>query len=284
MSIPQAISAIPAAVTTQDRMTAIARSLRNFQRRLAMPARCGLARARYLLPIRPSFFEAYRSYEEALAAVPARSLIGYDHQDIADISFEVMCRVQPWDYPVLFWLERLLPQVSRVVDAGGHMGTKFRAFGKFLPLDDTIEWVVYDLPSIVRAGRVLAERDGLKTLRFSETPEGCPPSELLLASGLLQYLDIPFSQFVARLQQKPKHLVLNKVALREGPTIVTLENIGAAKVPYQVRNREGFMIELAALGYEVVDEWTNTALSHRIVTRPDLGESSNTGFYLRMGD
>lgn len=229
-------------------------------------------------PAGPSYRGAFASYSEAMAAVRPDMLAGYDHEEIAPISFERMCQVTLWDYPVLFWLDRLLPGTTRLVDAGGHMGTKFRAFDAHLTLPAGFDWAVYDVPAIVRAGRARAERDGLKGISFYDRLEDTPPADVLLCSGLLQYLDIPLAEMIGRLPQKPRHLILNKVATREGPTVVTLEGFGTAEVPYQVRDHGEFVAQVEALGYSIEDRWSIPDLSRN---HPTFGQSTSRGFYAR---
>lgn len=238
---------------------------------------------RYLSPIPCRFTGAFPSYTSALAAAVRTGLAGYDHDEVAEVAFEKMCEVAPWDYPVLFWLRRLSGEVAFIVDAGGHMGTKYRAFRDLLPITDDLRWIVYDLPAIVRAGRLRAERDGLKNLHFVERLEDAGAVDLFLGSGLLQYLDVPFPELIGRMPWPPRHLLLNKVALRKGRTVVTLERIGRAKVPYQIRNEEAFLREVAGLGYKLVDRWSIPSLSHVIETHPQLGASESAGFYFRLG-
>lgn len=239
----------------------------------AMRRRVGAA------PAAPQFRGAFASYAEALAAVRPGALAGYNHAEVADISFEKMCQRTLWDYPVLFWLNRLLPNSTRLIDAGGHMGTKFRAFRDVLTLPSGFDWAVYDVPEIVKAGRSRAERDGLTGISFYDELAATPPADILLASGLLQYIDIPFADFVARLPRKPQHIILNKVATRDGPTVVTLEDFGAAEVPYQVRDHAAFIATLADMGYAIEDSWEIPTLSR---THPAFGASVSRGFYARL--
>lgn len=209
-------------------------------------------------------------------------LAGYDNDAVTDRAFENMCRIVTWDWPVLFWLGRLLPETACLLDAGGHQGTKYRAFRNHLNLPGGVKWVIYDVPAIVRAGRERARREGLEGLSFIDNLADAPCAEVLLASGLLQYLDIPFDQFVRRLPVLPRHLVLNKVATREGPSVVTLEFFGRAEVPYQIRNRTEFLSTLDSLGYDIVDEWQIHDLSRHIVTHPHLGTSTSYGYYAKL--
>jgi hypothetical protein len=73
--------------------------------------------------------------------------------------------------------------------------------------------------------------------------------------------------------------VLNKVATREGPTIVTLEDFDTAEVPYQVRDHAAFVASIEALGYVIEDSWVIPDLSR---THPAFGVSTSRGFYARL--
>lgn len=85
---------------------------------------------------------------------------------------------------------------------------------------------------------------------------------------VLQYLDVPLPSLLDRLPERPRHLLLNKVATREGDSVLTLENFGLAEVTYRIRDRSAF------------DQWEIESLSHRIPARPDLGASRSLGFAL----
>ena len=237
-------------------------------------------RLRALTPHPPALTGAYRDPTAALAAVPPGRLAGYDNDEISEVAFEAMCAVALWDYPVILWLDRLRRPGLRLVDAGGHMGTKYLAFARLLAVDE-IDWTVYDLPAIVAAARARQAAGRLPAaLRFESAPGAVGPVDLLLASGLLQYLDIPLAELIARLPNRPEHIVLNKVATREGPSVTTLERIGAARVPYQIRNRADFEAEIAEIGYAVRDQWQIAALSRVIATHPGLGASTSRGYVL----
>ena len=162
------------------------------------------------------------------------------------------------------------------------MGTKYRAFRHHLQLDKGMKWIVYDLPAIVRAGVERADIEQLHGLAFIDTLEASPHVDVLLASGLLQYLDVPLSELLHRLPALPRHLILNKVALRSGQTVVTLENFKCAEVPYRILNRDEFLSSIDALGYDIVDSWDIPELAHVIATHPHLGRSESRGYYARL--
>lgn len=225
------------------------------------------------------FRGAYASYQEAVAHVRPGKLAGYDHDGVTEISRTWMELVPVWDYPVLYWLRRLAPELACVVDAGGHTGVKYKAFRTYLDLD-RVQWVVYDLPALVRAGRTLARPED-RTLSFVDRLEEAPEADLLLASGLMPYLDLPLAELVERLRVRPRYIVLNKVATRDGPLLVTLENFRIADVPYQIRPVEEVPVALDALGYDIVDEWVIGGLSHRVETHPQLGRAAIRGYVAR---
>lgn len=232
----------------------------------------------------PDFRGVYGSFQEAMGSVHTGLLAGYDHESVADVSYERMCQVIFWDWPVLYWLSKLIPVSKCLLDAGGHMGTKYRAFRGHLPLEGSFRWVVYDVPAIVRTGRERAKKDGLDKLEFIDNLKDAPAADVFLGSGLLQYLDIPFGDLLRQLPVMPRHLVLNKVATHDQPTAFTLENLSRAEVPYQIRNHNEFLEELNSLGYEIVDRWLIPYLSHTIRSRGRTVVSKSHGVYARLKD
>ncbi|MDO5757785.1 MAG: methyltransferase, TIGR04325 family [Rhodobacterales bacterium] len=227
------------------------------------------------------FAGAYSCRDAAAAALARFPTNGYDDENIVDISLEVMRRRAIWDYPVLLWLDRLLPDWPTVLDAGGHLGTKYSAFSDVLDLG-AASWTVYDLPGIVRAARRRQDEGKIPAgIIFEDRLEHTPPCDILLASGLLQYLDMSLSDLVARLQQRPQFILINKVALRSGCELHTMERIGRARVLYRIRERQLWEAEIKALGYEILDTWEIAALGHVISTHPWLGRSESRGYLLK---
>lgn len=228
------------------------------------------------------FRGAFATYAEALAAVRHGALGGYDHDELVDLTYDDMLDLKLWDYPILFWLQRVLSNGSCLIDAGGHMGPKYRLFRERLRLDGRVAWIVYDVPAMVRAGRELALKEGLDALRFIDKLADAPDADVLLASGLLQYLDIPLSQLLAELPALPRHVLLNKVATRTGESVTVLENFGTAEVPYQIRNERQVPQTLESLGYEIVDQWTIPSLSQSISEHANQGPAISRGYYGRL--
>jgi len=254
------------------------------KRLILLPAIIGLSRLKRWSPRQPARLGAFSDRASALAGVPRGQLATYDHVDVASLNFQVMCQVRVWDYPVMFWLEKLHKPGMRILDAGGHFGTKYIAFRGKLRLDEIV-WTVYDLPETVFAARAAQQRGEVPNdVSFISDLVDAPPTDLLLASGLLNYLDIPFPEFLARLPNRPQHILLNKVATRDGPPVITLERIGPAHVPYQIRCLTTFEAELAEAGYRIADRWEIPSFNLVIDTHPELGRSISRGYLLqRLG-
>lgn len=228
----------------------------------------------------PAFIGAYPDFETAKAHAPKDNPNTYDNDDVAPLNFTLMSKVHIWDYPVIYWLNRKLGPSSHVLDIGGHFGTKFIAFRGLLSLGD-VRWSVHDLPAIMRAARAAQKQGEVPPeVNFIDAVGAASGADILLASGLLQYLDQPFAKLVSSLHTPPKTILLNKVATREGPTVVTLERIGPARLPYQIRNRAGFEAELASMGYAIRDRWEIPSLARVIGTHPGLGHSKSLGYCL----
>jgi len=279
-----AIPSSPAQAAKHYAKTAAKTIEARLNKHIVLPAMIGLSRLKRWSPRQPRFLGAFPDREAALAAVPRGCLDTYDHEDVAMEAFEWMCLIQVWDYPVKFWLEKLRRPGMKIIDAGGNFGCKYIGFSQNIKLDD-LSWTVYELPETVRTARKLQHLGRVpEKVGFIDNLADAPQADLLIASGLLQYLDIPFAELVARLPNRPKHILLNKVATREGPAVTTLEKIGPARVPYQIRCHADFEAELASTGYLIADTWLIASLCHVIDTHPELGRSVSRGYLLQWPD
>lgn len=253
-------------------------------RHVLLPVFSALSRLKRWSPRQPARLGAFPDRAAALAGVPRGQIPTYNHADVAALNFQLMCRVRVWDYPVMFWLEKLHKPGLGILDAGGHFATKYIAFRGKLRLDQ-VNWTVFDLSETVRAALAAQQRGEVPhEVSFISDLANAPQADLLLASGLLNYLDIPFPELLSRLPNRPEHILLNKVATRDGPSVTTLERIGPAHVPYQIRCLTDFEAELAQAGYRIVDRWEVSVFNLVIDTHPELGRSVSRGYLLQRLD
>ena len=142
----------------------------------------------------------------------------------------------------MFWLAPLLSSPVKLFDFGGHCGTHFYAYAPYIDYSPELQWVVCDVPEIMQYGKQIAAEQGKKQLTFAEGFADADGADVLLAAGSLQYVESPnFSVSLASLKSLPRHLVLNKLPLYDGPTFVTLQNGGVAFHPMYVFNRKDFI-------------------------------------------
>jgi putative methyltransferase (TIGR04325 family) len=210
--------------------------------------------------------------------------LGYDRANSANWYEGKMARAPLEDYPVLFWLRDALEESRAVFEIGGHVGTAYYGFERLLRYPPGLDWTIWDVPSIVSAGRALALERGRTSLSFSEDHDAAPDAEVLLAAGSLQYIPTPrLETIVASRRGRLRHILLNLTPVYDGPEFVTLQNIGNVLCPYRVFNRVGLIGTLDELGYKLVDEWQKPR-PFRIKFNADRSFDAYSGFYFRAID
>jgi putative methyltransferase (TIGR04325 family) len=222
----------------------------------------------------------YPTFAAARDAAPPSLPVGFDGDGPAAMYDERQEQIYSSDYPVLFWLRPLIDAGASVLDFGGHVGIAYYAYRRYLALGSG-RWTVYDVPAVVRRGRVLAANRGVN-LAFSDAVETAGASEVLLAAGSLQFVEEEIEAVIGRMTSKPKHVIVNKMPMTDDEAYVTLQSIGSAVCPYKVANRVSFLAPLEALGYEVVDRWKNLDLSCSVAFEQGRTVSAYTGIYLRL--
>ncbi len=231
-----------------------------------------------------AFRGVFASFEEAERSAPNNKPLGFATQDYAEEFADRRSRIFSFDYPVMFWLAPLLSGPIRLFDFGGHCGTHFYAYAQYIDYSPELQWVVCDMPEIMKYGMQIAVEQGKKQLTFAEGFADADGADVLLAAGSLQYVESPtFSVSLASLRSRPKHLVLNKLPLYDGPTFVTLQNGGVAFHPMYVFNRRDFIESICGLGYRLVDQWTVPSHAGRIPFHPAASFPAHSGLYFRLG-
>jgi len=205
----------------------------------------------------------------------------HQHPELAHLYDDRIGKAFPSDYPVLFWLARLLPELTSVFDWGGHIGVSYYTYQKYLDLPERLEWRVGDVHHIIEAGRALAASRSATALTFTTELSDADGFDLLFANGSLQFVELPFSVSVERLARRPRHIIVNKLPAYAGETFVTLENTIHSFNPYRVVNREAFVESLTALGYSLVESWDNPDMKCRIPLHRERSLDSYSGFYFR---
>ena len=60
------------------------------------------------------------------------------------------------DYPLLFWISKLLSKKSKVLELGGSLGHFFYSIQKYIPLPRDLIWTIVELPEAIQFGQAIA--------------------------------------------------------------------------------------------------------------------------------
>ncbi len=223
----------------------------------------------------------YKTFDEAVSRIPRVRRVGYDHPEAASLYADSCNSLRPSDYSVLFYLAPLLPEVRRLFDYGGNLGRSYFPFRRVLTFPPEFQWVVCDVPAVVELGRKVATEKGDRQIAFTEEFGDLSGCEILLTSGTLQFIKEPLSVLISGLRCKPRHIFVNRTAIWDRETYVTLEDLGTIVSPYIVRNEKEFLDPILKLGYELIDSWECPESSCYVRHQPARTLNHYRGYYFR---
>ena len=227
------------------------------------------------------FSGMYPTFAAAEASIPTGRPNSYDNEESSQfLGHKTSLRAS--DYPVLFFLDRLLREHRSVFDFGGYVGLSFYSFERLLQYPAGLEWKIYDLPAIVETGRRIAAEKAETRLTFTTSFPEAAAFPILTAFGSLHFPEQTFSHFLAPLPHRPRHILINKLPLTDLPTFYTVHNMGPALTPYRIQNRKEFIDSITGLGYELVDAWESGDFACYIPGYPDHSVKAFSGLYFRQ--
>jgi putative methyltransferase (TIGR04325 family) len=235
------------------------------------------------------FRGVYPDFRSAVASAPVSSPVGHDHAVYASDEMargalpgivSPPSRPAPLDYPVLFWLSRILGSAKQIFDWGGNIGTSYYAYRSYLDLSE-LDWIVNDVPSVIALGEHLKASHHASNLNFTTSLAPIESCDIILAAGSLHLIEDPFLP-LRRAVRLPPHFLINKMPVYNQPSAVTLLNTGSIFVAYRLFERESFIRTLDEIGYNLVDEWKVPELSCHIPFHPSLSVSAYSGFYFSI--
>ncbi|WNZ27669.1 methyltransferase, TIGR04325 family [Leptolyngbya sp. NK1-12] len=230
----------------------------------------------------------YSTFAEALQALPANARISHNQPDMheqASVSEYTACRVlgrlDPFDYPMLPWLRQALEDSTTVFDLGGNVGVSYYGFQNHITFPENLCWTVCELSELVNAGEKLARETNSSALKFTTELVDADGYDILLTIGTLQYIEPTLATLLSQFKTKPRHLLINHTPFYEGPTFVTLQNLGYAFSPYKVENRLSFIQALQSVGYELIDS-CQLDRQCRIPFHANRQVTAYYGFYFKL--
>jgi putative methyltransferase (TIGR04325 family) len=236
-------------------------------------------------PICRGVFESFRA---AAAACPKGKRIGYSQELIAGHSdparltaMQEVGRFDSRDYPLLVWLTRAFDDSTTLFDLGGNVGLGFYAYRSYIRYPENLRWVVCDIPELCRAGEQVALERKVECLAFTHDFKMAQGMDILLTCGTLQYLETSLAALLLGLTSKPRHILIQRVPMCDGPSFHTLQNIGYAVCPYRIQNKQEFFDSLERLGYRSIDSWKDSR-ECRIPFHPRRTVQGYLGAYLKL--
>ena len=229
------------------------------------------------------FRGVFATFGEAQQAAPPIKALGYNGFDSSNWYQDKHREVRQEDYPVLFWLRTAFEDSHSLFEIGGHVGVAYYGFAQVLPYPPDLTWTICDVPAVVAAGEALARKRGRSNIRFVTSPAQVEGADILLAAGALQYVDSPtLAETVKGFSIRPKHVLVNSTPVYDGPSFITLQNIGPAYCPYRAFNRQEFVGSMQQIGYSLVSSWQKERAFH-VPHHPDRSFDHYSGFYFRSG-
>ena len=234
------------------------------------------------------YFGVYPTFAAAQAAangLSSRELpASYDIDAAGRLYRDHMQRIRVSDYPLVFWLGRLIANGQRrIFDLGGHIGVSYYGFREYLDYPPDLTWTIHDLPSVMAAGKRWADgHDASGQLSFTDFPEHADGKDILLSTGALQYLDYTLPELLQRLQRKPPHVLVNLTPMHPERSFFTLQNLGIAICPYRVSSVVEFTEGMQAQGYRLVDHWKSLERHLRVPYEPGCTVDSYHGFHFEL--
>ncbi len=203
------------------------------------------------------YWGRFKTSRDAIDTLPVSRRGSFDNELMASRNIETFSSIHLFDWPVMFFLQKQMEEshLRVVTDFGGHIGVKFYAYRKLLNFPADLTWQVVDVPAMVREGRRRLPPD-VHALQFFERAEETVACDVLLCSGVLQYVDATVEEIVVRLPRKPRWIVLNKVNISQGETYFTLEDHGRYTLPFRVIAPKELEQARNRLGYTLTASWT----------------------------
>jgi putative methyltransferase (TIGR04325 family) len=223
----------------------------------------------------------FPTFQQAEVYASHFQFVGHQHPDnIAHHSAEAN-QLRESDYPALFHLAPVAAELRRVFDLGGSVGNLFYSLSRELKFSHHLDWVVYDLPLMRKAGSSLAEARHEYRLRFTDTLAAASGSDLFLASGCLHYFEKPLEEILASLEELARRVLINRTpcARRAGADdedVITIQDNYSYFVPSIIHSDTRLIESLKKLGYHLRSSYPFTSgvcgfRSIRIVHIPFTG-------------
>ena len=235
------------------------------------------------------YFGVFEDFAQARGWLPTSP--EFDHAALAAEYVDIRTKkVFAYDYPVMWWLDRAFrDSATKVLDIGGSVGVHYYAYRRYLEMPHDLSWRVVEVPAIASIGREMASQAGAGALSFSDTAaleQMLDGNDIWISAGALHYLENAHpADLLAEGENRPRHILLNKLPLYDGEDYVTTQNIGnGCFSPMYVYNRQRFISDIETQGYALRDAWQVHERSIYLPGFPERCVPVFSGLYFRKLD
>lgn len=222
----------------------------------------------------------YATFADGWAAARKTKLAGHEDPSEIKLHLRLAESLRPSDYAALFWISHIHPRNPKVFDFGGNVGNLYYSYSPRLRELGSLEWTVFDIPSVVETGRKIAAERKVGALRFVDSVDAFDSEQILLVSGAFHYWEQDISAFLQQFGNSPQHIVINRSPVNEAqPSFITVQRTPSCAFPCKVWNSGELVSAFAASGYQLIDRWRALELSVNLPLFPAFSVPSYSGFY-----
>lgn len=159
----------------------------------------------------------------------------------------------------LLWVAAQENGQLHVVDFGGSLGSTYWQNRKFLKDLHEVKWNIIEQPQFVECGRTFIENDELKFYNDFTSCLKDNPAQVVLLSGVLQYLEKPFELLTTVTALDVNYVIIDRLPfIRRGADRLTVQkvhpDIYPASYPAWFFGKKQFM-DFITSSFEVIEAY-----------------------------
>lgn len=225
-------------------------------------------------------YGVYSTFEEGWIAARKANPVGHEDPKEIAVHLKHSESLRPSDYAALYWISAIQPRAPEIFDFGGNVGNLYYAYSPRLAASGSLEWTVFDIPSVTSSGRRIAAERNASGLHFVDSLDAFRPSQILLISGAFHYWEKDICAFLSQFSLRPQHIVINRSPVQESqPSFVAVQRTPTCAFPCRVWNADELISGFKSAGYKLTDRWRALELSLKLPLFPNLSVPYYSGFY-----
>jgi putative methyltransferase (TIGR04325 family) len=237
-----------------------------------------------LLSSAAGHFRPFSSLAEAASIISKIDGGGFIARSYQDLHLRLSEKARPSDYVALFYIQQISSEIHNIFDLGGSVGNLCYCYEKYINFPANMKWTVFDLPETLRYGAEISAERHNKFLNFSGEFSKAEGACLFIACGSLHYFEEPLFSMIAKLQKKPRYVLINRTPLVDCQSFATVQEGSSSLVACILHNRSSMIRGFENIGYEVVDAWSVPERTLIIPAYPDKSPHNYSGMFLKLNN